>query len=57
MVKILFLSSFKEDNGEIIAYLRILPAGVAYQEVSIGRVIVKRIQGTRDCTGTFKKGA
>ncbi|RIW30706.1 GNAT family N-acetyltransferase [Bacillus salacetis] len=33
---------FKEDNGEIIAYLRILPAGVSYQEVSIGRVFVKK---------------
>ncbi|WP_113928074.1 GNAT family N-acetyltransferase [Bacillus sp. P14.5] len=33
---------FKEDDGEIIAYLRILPAGVSYQEVSIGRVFVKK---------------
>lgn len=33
---------FKEDNGEIVAYLRIVPAGVIYQETSIGRVFVKK---------------
>ena len=33
---------FKEDQGEIVAYLRILPAGVSYQEASIGRVFVKK---------------
>ena len=33
---------FKEDNGEIVAYLRVLPAGVSYQEMSIGRVFVKK---------------
>ncbi|MGJ7911507.1 GNAT family N-acetyltransferase [Neobacillus sp. LXY-1] len=33
---------FKEDNGEIIAYLRIVPAGVSYREISIGRVFVKK---------------
>ncbi len=32
---------FKEDNGEILAYLRIVPAGVSYEETSIGRVFVK----------------
>ena len=32
----------KEDNGEIVAYLRILPAGVSYQESSLGRVFVKK---------------
>ena len=32
---------FKEENGEIIAYLRILPPGVSYPELSIGRVLVK----------------
>lgn len=31
-----------EENGEIAAYLRILPAGVSYEEVSIGRVLVKK---------------
>ena len=33
---------FKETNGEIVAYLRILPASVSYQEASIGRVFVKK---------------
>jgi ElaA protein len=33
---------FKEDNGVIVAYLRILPAGVSYEECSIGRVLVKK---------------
>ena len=33
---------FKEEQGQIVAYLRILPAGVAYQEASIGRVFVKK---------------
>lgn len=35
-----------EENGELIAYLRVLDAGVSFEEVSIGRVIaVKRRQG------------
>lgn len=35
-----------EENGEILAYLRVLEAGVSFEEVSIGRVIaVKRRQG------------
>ena len=33
---------FKETNGEIVAYLRIIPAGVTYQEASIGRVFVNK---------------
>ena len=33
---------FKEINGEIVAYLRILPPGVSYEQASIGRVIVKK---------------
>lgn len=33
---------YKEENGEIIAYLRILPPGVSYEELSIGRVLVKK---------------
>ncbi|NQQ33200.1 GNAT family N-acetyltransferase [Streptococcus suis] len=28
-------------NGELVAYLRILPAGLSYDEVSIGRVVIK----------------
>lgn len=27
-------------NGELVAYLRILPAGLRYDEVSIGRVVI-----------------
>ncbi|OAA90951.1 GNAT family N-acetyltransferase [Clostridium ljungdahlii] len=33
---------FSEENGEVIAYLRILEKGVSYDEISIGRVVVKR---------------
>lgn len=33
---------FKEDNGELVAYLRIVPAGVSYPEASLGRVLVKK---------------
>ncbi len=31
---------FCEENGEIMAYLRILDKGVSYPEISIGRVLV-----------------
>ena len=35
-----------EEDGEIVAYLRVLEAGVSFDEVSIGRVIaVRRRQG------------
>lgn len=33
---------YLEDNGEIIAYLRILKKGVSYDELSIGRVLVHK---------------
>lgn len=33
---------FLEDNGQIIAVLRILPENVAYKEMAIGRLIVKK---------------
>ena len=33
---------FVEDNGQIIAVLRILPENVAYKEMAIGRLIVKK---------------
>lgn len=33
---------FKEQDGEIIAYLRVVPAGVHFKETSIGRVFVKK---------------
>ncbi|WP_449458631.1 GNAT family N-acetyltransferase [Streptococcus suis] len=29
------------DEGELVAYLRILPGGLSYDEVSIGRVVIK----------------
>ncbi|MGD6959459.1 GNAT family N-acetyltransferase [Rossellomorea aquimaris] len=32
---------YKEENGEVVAYSRLLPAGVSYEEASIGRVLVK----------------
>lgn len=32
---------FLEDNGNIVAYLRILPEGISYDEMAIGRVVVK----------------
>lgn len=48
---------FKEDNGEIIAYLRIVPAGVSYQEISIGRVFVKKeYRGQGIAEELLKKG-
>lgn len=33
---------FAEKDGEFVAYLRILPPGVAYQESSLGRILVKK---------------
>lgn len=41
------LHLFGEMNGEILAYLRLLPAGVSYDEPSIGRVVTRTsIRGT-----------
>lgn len=38
---------YLEDNGEIVAYLRILPPGVVYPEASVGRFIVDpKLRGT-----------
>ncbi|WP_416148832.1 GNAT family N-acetyltransferase [Salipaludibacillus sp. HK11] len=31
---------FAEENNDIVAYTRLLPAGVAYRQASIGRVLV-----------------
>ncbi|TRZ37925.1 GNAT family N-acetyltransferase [Niallia circulans] len=31
-----------EKDGEIAAYARVLPAGISYEEASIGRVLVKK---------------
>lgn len=33
---------FYLDQGQITAYLRIIPAGISYEEPSIGRVLVKK---------------
>ncbi|MBZ9615120.1 GNAT family N-acetyltransferase [Clostridium estertheticum] len=33
---------YLQDNGKIIAYLRILKKGVSYDEISIGRVLVQK---------------
>lgn len=33
---------FLEDNGQIIAVLRIIPENIAYKEMAIGRLIVKK---------------
>ena len=38
---------FAEENGEIIAYLRILEKGISYNEISIGRVVVSKDQRKR----------
>ena len=48
---------FKEDNGEIVAYLRIVPAGIAYQEASIGRVFVKKEYRGQGIAGKLLKRA
>lgn len=36
-------------NGKLIAYARILPAGVSYKEISIGRVVVDKNYRGKDC--------
>lgn len=33
---------FKENDGELIAYLRILPKGTVFQEAALGRVLVHK---------------
>lgn len=33
---------FYLDQGQLAAYLRIIPAGISYKEPSIGRVLVKK---------------
>lgn len=38
---------FIKENNKIVAYLRILPKGVSYDEISIGRFIVKKDQRGR----------
>lgn len=44
-----------EDNGEMVAYLRVLPAGTTFDDVSIGRMIcTRRRQGL--ATRLLKEG-
>lgn len=33
---------FAEKEGELVAYLRILPPGISYSEASLGRILVKK---------------
>lgn len=33
---------FVKDQGELVAYARLLPAGVSYESASIGRVLVRK---------------
>ncbi|MGR3763067.1 GNAT family N-acetyltransferase [Rossellomorea sp. NS-SX7] len=46
---------YKEENGEVAAYSRILPAGISYEEASIGRVFVKREYRGRGLAGELMK--
>jgi ElaA protein len=32
---------YAKKNGEVVAYTRLLPAGVSYEQAAIGRVLVK----------------
>ncbi len=46
-----------DANGLLIAYARILPAGVAYDEISIGRVVTSpKARGTGAGRELVKKG-
>ncbi|GAA0122556.1 MAG: GNAT family N-acetyltransferase [Clostridium argentinense] len=47
---------FKEENNNIVAYLRILPKGLVYDEVAIGRVLtVKEYRGQGFFTELMEK--
>lgn len=39
---------FLMDNDECVATLRIIPRGISYDEVSIGRVVIKKSHRGRD---------
>ncbi len=46
----------KNEDGELAAYLRILPPGLSYNEVSIGRVVVaKNSRGHGICDAMVEK--
>lgn len=43
------------ENAELIAYARIIPAGIAYEEVSIGRVVTSsKARGTGTGRALFR---
>jgi len=42
-VKCYHLMGFDTDSQKVIAYTRIIPAGVSYEEVSIGRVVTSPV--------------
>lgn len=47
---------FKEENNNVIAYLRIIPKGLVYNEVAIGRVLtVKEYRGNGIFTELMEK--
>jgi len=48
---------FIKDNDEIVAYLRILPKGISYDEMSIGRFIVKKNHRGRGLAKKILKNA
>jgi len=54
--KTLHLSG-KEKDGALIAYLRILPPGLSFTEVSIGRVVVAKESRGEGISDTLLKNA
>lgn len=38
-----------EDGGRVVAFLRIIPAGIAYAEASVGRVLVDAHTAAAGC--------
>lgn len=48
---------FLKDNDEIIAVLRIIPEYVSYDEMSIGRVVVKKTHRGRGIAKSMMKKA
>lgn len=48
---------FLKDNQEIIAVLRIIPEGISYEEMSIGRVVVKKTHRGRGISKTMMNKA
>lgn len=48
---------FLKDNHEIIAVLRIIPEGISYEEMSIGRVVVKKTHRGKGISKTMMNKA